>query len=529
MRLEYLIRIIFTGIVCIQVPLVHAQKKDIVLQKIRFAKISNHSERHYHLDKLFIRDINKKYRSKIINGKLISDIIKEVTNEYVSNGFITSRAFIQEQDISLGILTITVVEGYISDVVIKNKNNSNVKNGIFTLINEGKTLNLRDIEQDLDHYNRLNSKKASFKIEPGEDATSSRVIITEDTNKKWFLASGIDNDGSKSKGKMQWHGKATFEDIFSLRETISVFHKRTLDDKDKRYSHSYVGSVSIPFYYSTIDVNANRSFFRNYVHTKYNSYSFKGNSKGFRVSCDYVLHRNGNSKSSVITAYAIDEYNNYLANNRIDISSYLIRKVELGTQHQRVIGNNIVGANITGTYGENLKFLGKNLKDSIYDKNFAKFSYRFTLLRPLQIKIFNKPAEYQAQFFGQIAVTPLVGSEKGVVGGLNSVRGYKENIESADTTGVLRNDLTLRITDLYSDKIKNIIGEPNLFIALDIGRFKNREIKGYRYGTLSGVAAGIKNRSGTINYSLTIARAMENDTIHNKISSELYFNIGIDV
>lgn len=512
-----------------QFPVVFAQKKDIILQKIRFEKIRNHSERHYHLDKLFIRDINKKYNGSVINGKLISDIVKEVTNEYVSNGFVTSRAFIQEQDISSGTLTITVVEGYISDVVIKNKNNDDVKNGFFTLIGKGQTLNLRDIEQDLDRYNRLNSKKASFKIEPGEDATSSRVIITEDANKKWFLTSGIDNDGSKSKGVMQWHGKITLEDILSSRETISVFHKRTLDDQDKRYSHSYGGSVSIPFYYSTIDVSANRSFFRNYVHTKYNSYSLKGSSKGFRVSCDYVLHRNGNSKSSVQSAYAIDEYSNYLANNRIDISSYLIRKVELGAQYQRVIWNNIVSLNVTGTYGENLKFLGKHLKGSIYDKNFAKASYRFTLLRPLQIKIFNKPVEYQAQFFGQMAATPLVGSEKGVVGGLYSVRGYKENIESADTTGVLRNDLTLRLVDLYSDKTKNIFGEPNLFVAFDIGRFKNHEIKGYRYGTLAGVAAGIKNRGGAINYSLTIARPIENTTSYHKIGNEFYFNVGIDV
>lgn len=505
-----------------------AQEKGVVLQKIYFKKNDSSNNRMHNLDLLFIRRIKKKYIGKAIDGALLVSIVEDITNQYVEDGFITSRAYIEPQDISSGDLIITLVEGSVDDVVIRDGKNI-VDSNYLRLLRKGGVLNLKDIEQDLDRYHRLRSKKATFSIEPGAAAHSSRITVNEESNKKWFFSSGVDNDGSKSKGLMQWFNQVTLEDVFRSKEIISVFYRRTLEDRNIRYNNSYSGSISIPFYYGSIDISASKNIFRNYVHASNKSYSLKGSSKSFKIGCDYIMHRNGTGKTSVVVAGAIDDYSNYLANNRIDISSYLIRKVELGTRGQRVLGGNIISFDITGVYGENLKFLRENLAKSIYDKNFAKIAYRFILLRPLQSKIANNPLEYQAQIFGQAALTPLVGSEKGIVGGLHSVRGFKENAESADSTIVFRNDLTLRAQNLYtSPYLAKIFGELNIFTAVDIGRFRNHETKGYRYGTLAGVAAGIKNREGLVNYSLTVARAAQK-LDDNKISNEIYFNLAVDV
>lgn len=91
--------------------------------------------------------------------------VRDVTQDYLSRGFITSRAWLPEQDISGGTLVIAVTEGKVETLTLDG-HQENALRMVFPRA-EGQILNLRDTEQGLEQLNRLNSRSLTVDILPG--------------------------------------------------------------------------------------------------------------------------------------------------------------------------------------------------------------------------------------------------------------------------------------------------------------------------------------------------------------------------
>jgi hemolysin activation/secretion protein len=129
---------------------------------------------------------------------------------------------------------------------------------------------------------------------------------------------------------------------------------------------------------------------------------------------------------------------------------------------------------------------------------------------------------------GQYSPEMLVATEKDTVGGLQSIRGFKDYVENADTTIVTRNELIVVLPAFKSQRTSSLFGDISLFTAFDLGRFSNYEEGRRRVGIMSGVAAGVRNTGGYINLSCTIAKPLETP-VTGKNSSVVYFSLAIDV
>ncbi|CAM9303350.1 unnamed protein product, partial [Choristocarpus tenellus] len=79
--------------------------------------------------------------------------------------YITTRVILPEQDISSSNLQLEVVDGYVEDVDIANKNKLIPP---FIPLKPNKALSLCDIEQTYDHYSRVSSNDVKITIQPGE-------------------------------------------------------------------------------------------------------------------------------------------------------------------------------------------------------------------------------------------------------------------------------------------------------------------------------------------------------------------------
>src|SRR5699024_9704331 len=63
-----------------------------------------------------ILEITNHYKEQCLSIVAIKNITKEITNYYIKQGYITSQAFIPEQDLSNYILRIQVIEGRIESI-----------------------------------------------------------------------------------------------------------------------------------------------------------------------------------------------------------------------------------------------------------------------------------------------------------------------------------------------------------------------------------------------------------------------------
>lgn len=103
----------------------------LTISKITFAEINNNVNNCFLINEIKIernglltnkaqKELISKYINKCLTLSDMQHIIKSMTNAYIEKGYITSQAFIADQDLSNHQLTINVIEGKIKSIFIDN-------------------------------------------------------------------------------------------------------------------------------------------------------------------------------------------------------------------------------------------------------------------------------------------------------------------------------------------------------------------------------------------------------------------------
>ncbi len=475
------------------------------------------------------RDVRKKirtYSSKCLKGGDIQKLFRELTNLYVKSGYITSRINLPEQDLSSGVLSFNVVEGVIEEIDVDNEWKLLPLNLPFA---KGDKLSLRDIEQAHDQYNKLSTNDVKITLEPGRDAGGTKIVIKNKPSKRYSFSTGVDNSSSKSKGRLQNYNNIKLESIMGLNEVILFGYRSSLEDRRDRYTENYNGAISVPFGYNEIGFSYNHADYRNFIHSIGNSYENRGGSWVHKLDLSRVIYRDNASKSMVSFGVGYDDYKNYLADNRIDVSTYKIEKYNLGISHQHRLESSVVSGDLSFTYGVNRGFYSNFGDARVPHKYFYKINFTGSWLKPLPIRIADLGMNYNLLLSAQYSPHLLTTSEKGTLGGNGSVRGFDEYIENAENIAFARNELALEIEQNTSKTVKRLFGQFSVFTAFDIGFFENREDSGSRAGFMSGVAVGMKNNSdGVVDVSFTISRPLQTTQFY-KHENIISFSVGIHV
>lgn len=121
------------------------------------------------------KSLARPYQGRCLTLEHINRLVHETTNAYLQRGYVTSQAWLQEQDISRGVLTVSVSEGRIESITQNGEQTPALKMAFPGLV--GDVLNLRDIEQGMEQLNRLPSQQVTIDIQPGEQPGFSKVVL----------------------------------------------------------------------------------------------------------------------------------------------------------------------------------------------------------------------------------------------------------------------------------------------------------------------------------------------------------------
>lgn len=164
----------------------------------------------------------KKYRGKCLSLQELNEVLRDVTNWYIDEGFVTTRAYLPEQDLSDGSLTVTVIEGRVASV--KLRENGKPRQGANTVLPDetGKRLNIRNVEQGLDQISRLPSFNPKVRLEPAKKDGESDIVVDTERRRSWRLSASYDNFGVPSTGRRQVGANAEVDDLLGLYDFLSV-------------------------------------------------------------------------------------------------------------------------------------------------------------------------------------------------------------------------------------------------------------------------------------------------------------------
>nr|WP_058962417.1 ShlB/FhaC/HecB family hemolysin secretion/activation protein [Type-E symbiont of Plautia stali] len=424
------------------------------------------------------------YIDRCLNLTEINSLVHAISDWYMQRGYITSRAFLTEQDLSSGELIIPVLEGKLDEIRLDGQHPRALLMAFPGL--EGKILNLRDIEQGMEQINRVRSSPVQIEIQPSPKAGYSVVNLTAKPEFPLNASVGFDNSGQRSTGVGQLNASLTGNNLLGLADRWFISGARSSAFSQWRDAQSLQAGVSVPYGYGLLDYSYSwSSYHSSFINNDFTWLS-NGDNVAHRLNGSWVLFRNGDIKTGVQLGLNHYTSHNFLNNTLLTSSSRKITSLQLGLNHTQKIFGGV--ATLNPAFSRGMPWFDaesdKGKTGDLPKAQFRKWSLSGSFQRPLTNSLW-----WLSSVYTQWSPDRLYGSERLTLGGESSVRGFKEQYLSGDAGGYLRNELD------YSLFTLPVIGEVSALAAVDGGWLKSDAQNRESTGTLWGSAVGISTRS----------------------------------
>jgi hemolysin activation/secretion protein len=430
----------------------------------------------------------------------INNIVSRITQQYIDAGYVTSRAYIPQQNLASGDLRISVVEGYIESIRLEGGPKRLLATAFPGLI--GKPLNLREIEQGLDQLNRLRSANATIQFVPGSELGASEVVIQYRESEPVSINIGYNNSGQESTGVYKVSAGGGWDNPLGINDFIYLNHSTNArDEGEGKKSESTSLHYSLPFGYWNFAVDASQFEYANLVTGSATTFETRGTSDVLQISIDRLLSRNQTSKTIASLHIKEQAGENYIDDVLLLTSSRDDTVLGLDLSREMYLPGNTTLIMSAG-YARGLKaeFHSEAAQDApdAPPEDFEKYLLDVTLLGAVQA--LGNVWQWRTELHGQYSDDLLFSSESFSIGSQYTVRGFKEDGLSGDTGIYWRNEISLPAYPF--PRAPRFRTEP--YIGIDTGVIDN----GLRNESLTGWAIGLRlsgaNVSAQVNYAQPI-------------------------
>lgn len=457
----------------------------LIVSKITFAETKNSinnctliNEVKIEGNRLLSNKKQKELMSKYINRCLtlsdMQNIIKLITNAYIEKGYITSQAFIVDQDLSNHQLIINVIEGKIKSIFIDNIT-SRLVDILFPLYQE-KWLNLRDLEHGLEQLNRLTTSQYRLDIQPSDTIGYSTIFIYKENKTHPFRNQfTVDNSGSKATGEILLTNTTTIDSLFGLGEQWSLSLNSNTDLLRSHYYRGYTASMSIPygywFYQYQLSYNRSSYLIKNYN----NKYIYKSINTNQQFDISRLLYRDNKKKIILKGILKHKKIRMELAKQPILINSPTLTILSLAPQYHFNLTSSYLTINPSAeiglsSFGASPDYIAENSPRSHYRKLSLNIHYQCLL--PYSFS-------YITSFYGQYTSDNLYSVERITIDGLNAVRGAKQDNLSANRGLYWRNEIN-------TPWINSFFGQWRFTTAFDYGAIYSDKYETKQQSLLAG-------------------------------------------
>lgn len=440
----------------------------------------------------------------------LNDVLERITFLFIEDGYIAARAYLPEQDLSDGILDVTVVEGMLEDIVwneLPDAGRTEIATAFPGLRSD--PVNLRDVEQGLDQINRLASNDATIALEAGEDPGASILAVRNQVSRRWQMSVSADNHGSRATGIYQARVDVGLDNLLERNDHFRFSYQRSGADGSsfkgdaRPNSDTFDVGFSVPYGYWTFGLDASLSRYQSEIDGQVSVIDTSGHSVSGSGYLTRVVHRDRVSKTSLTGRFTYKDAENQILGTRIDVASRSLSVAEIELTHARAM----FGGQASATLGieQGLPVFGAFNDDTAPDGSpKGQFTLaRLDLTYDRAFDLGGVPLLYAGALHGQWSNDLLFGSEQISLGGRSSIRGVREGLLFANRGLYLRNDLSVLLEPVPNAWLARTIGRLEPYVAFDIGYADPQAALSIEGGTLAGAAIGLRNRGGRIGFDLS--------------------------
>ena len=449
------------------------------------------------------RELVAPFEGQCLDSGKLDALLAAITQAYLDRGLITSRAYISPQNLSGGNLKIKVIEGRLEGFESESVPSQREIRMSFPG-KVGEVLNVRELEQMLDQLGRLPSRASTLDLIPGSEAGMSKIQVKAEPQKAWRAGLRYDNTGFKSTGERQLGAYLTWDSPLGLADQLYLNAGRDAVTSHWRSSDNQGLYYSLPWGWWTFNYSYNRNSYQAPVGLYGIDFESHGDSQQHRLRAERLLYRDAVGKTSMALGLAHMRANNYFEDILLDVSSYRLSELELAINHGRRIWNTFV--NVEAAWQRGIGVLGAQGRGqpqgSKPNARYNKYTLTLSALHPFNIGAENFSIESMA--YGQKSENALYSLQRVGLGGLSSVRGFKDQILYGNSGGYWRNQLRWR----KDAGLVPYLSSYSVAIIYDMGAIQGNKAQGDESAHLSGGGIELTAQGKYLSASLTYAHTL---------------------
>lgn len=473
-----------------------------------------------------LEPITKPLEGKSVTEEQLTAAANAITQLYTRNGYVTSQALYTPQSVVDGIAKIQVLEGKVEKIEIIGVNALNpdyVRSR--TELGIGTALNTNNLEDQL----RLLRADPNFKsfdanLKAGSKAGLSILTITVVEANQFAGSVSFDNFSAPAVGSERMGVGLNYRNLFGLGDVFTANYSRTTTGGSNQYDFGFSipvnpmnGAVSLRFAPSNYRI----------TQEPFDAFNIRGNSEVYAATYRQPLIRSLREEFALSLGYEYQRGQTFLFN---DLAvPFGIGPESDGTSRTSVFkfGQDYTSRDTEGAWSLRSQFsLGTGLfgETFVTDPSAAFFSWLGQIQR---VQVLGTDTILIGSLDTQLSADPLLPSQQFVIGGGQSLRGFRQNARSGDNG--IRLSLESRFVVARNEDGRTVL---QLAPFIDLGTVWNnsRNLNLLpNQNVLAGGGLGIlfepvKRLNLRLDYALPFVNLSDRGS--NLQESSLYFSIG---
>lgn len=470
--------------------------------------------------------IIKPLEGKQVTDAQLTEAANAITQLYISNGYVTSQATFTPQSVVDGIAKIQVLEGTVERIEILGVSavnpdyvRSRTELGIRTPLN---TNNLEDQLRLLRADPSFSSVDASLKA--GSQAGLSVLTVTVVEANQLTGSVSFDNFSPPAVGSERMGAGLNYRNLFGLGDVFTANYYRTTTGGSNQYDLGF--SVPVNPMNGTVSLRFAPSNYR-ITQSPFDAFNIRGNNEVYAATFRQPLIRTPHEEFALSLGYEYQRGQTFLFN---DLAvPFGIGAESDGTSRTSVFkfGQDYTSRDTDGVWSLRSQFsLGTGLFGATFvtSPSAAFLSWLGQIQR---VQVLGSDTILIGSLDTQLSADPLLPSQQFVIGGGQSVRGFRQNVRSGDNG--IRFSLESRFVMARNEEGRTVV---QLAPFVDLGTVwnngKNLNVLPNQNflagGGLGVLIEPIKRLNLRLDYAIPFVNLSDRGS--NLQESSLYFSIG---
>lgn len=421
------------------------------------------------------------FTQRRITNTQLEEARQILSQHYINHGYINSGAVLPDQSVINGIIRFQIVEGTLSNIIVRGNEHlsdqyiqKRVERGTHAPLNLVHLRNQLEIIRQDSNITRVNAQ-----LKPGALPGESYLDLLVEESNALHVDIGFSNDQSASLGAEQFDLLVSHTNLTGHGDTLQLVYGMTDGGWDNM---DFAGDNDISVFY-TMPISANHATvtvgFKSsdtvIVEEPFDTLDITSESESVSIAMRIPIYRTSDSQFSVSLSGERTTSRTFLANNPFTLSPGAqngvskVTALRFGQQWSTRSQHRAVAVQSTWSLGIDALDATENPARNP-DGTRASDGKFFAWLGQFQYiqRLGDGPSQLVVRASAQLTDDPLMSSEQFSIGGLATVRGYRENQMVTDKGFVA--SIESRIPILFDTSGKGVF---YIVPFLDIGLGKN--------------------------------------------------------